>query len=115
MKILVCGGRDWYDMKLIREHLSKYEKPITVIHGAARGADSLAGYVATALGFDVMVFPADWDEYGKAAGMIRNKQMLSAAPDLVLAFHDDIEHSKGTKNMVALAQASNVPTEIITH
>lgn len=59
-------------------------------------------------------FPADWKQYGKAAGPIRNKQMLDEGqPDLVLCFHDDIEKSKGTKNMYELAKARGIKTKLI--
>lgn len=34
--------------------------------------------------------------------------------DLVLAFHDDLEHSRGTKDMVKRARAANVPVQIIS-
>ena len=52
----------------------------------------------------VLAFPADWDKYHKAAGHIRNQQMLTEGkPTLVLAFHHDLARSKGTKDMVRRA------------
>jgi hypothetical protein len=79
--------------------------PSQYIEGEAKGADSLARDVALELGFKVLSFPADWDKYHRAAGPIRNRQMLTEGkPDLVLAFHQDLTRSKGTKNMVTLAR-----------
>jgi hypothetical protein len=36
-------------------------------------------------------------------------------PDLVLAFHNDIEHSKGTADMVRRAARAGVRVEVITN
>ncbi len=59
----------------------------------------------------VEAYPAEWARYHHAAGPIRNKQMLTEGkPDLVIAFHNDIEKSKGSKNMVALAKKHDIPT-----
>jgi hypothetical protein len=88
-------------------------KNTTIIHGDARGADSLAGGLAKLLGMFVIPVTAKWDIYGKAAGPIRNRQMLALGPDLVLAFHNDIENSLGTKNMVTIARKQGVFTEVI--
>jgi hypothetical protein len=69
---------------------------ITIIHGAARGADTLAGLFAKMFGTKVEAYPADWDTHGKAAGPIRNQQMLDEGkPDLVVAFPG----GAGTKHM----------------
>ena len=59
-------------------------------------------------------FPADWKKYGRAAGPIRNKQMLNEGkPDLVLAFHTNIENSKGTKSMIQIAKKSEIKIILI--
>ena len=117
MNILCCGDRNWKNELAIRNELSKFiGKDITIIHGAARGADSIAGNIAKEFGFKVKEFPADWNKYKKAAGPIRNKQMLDEGkPDLVIAFHNKIEDSKGTKNMVTISKEQNVKVEIIKY
>ena len=56
-------------------------------------------------------FPADWKTHGKAAGPIRNKQMLDEGkPDVVVAFPG----GKGTANMVKLAREAGVPVTIVS-
>jgi hypothetical protein len=61
----------------------------------------------------VLAFPAQWDTYGRAAGPIRNRQMLNEGrPDEVIAFHEHIDESKGTANMVKIAKAAGIPTTI---
>lgn len=59
----------------------------TIISGACRGADRLAVMWAKSVGVPVEEYPANWGRYGKAAGPIRNLQMLKdGKPDLVVAF-----------------------------
>jgi len=88
---------------------------ITVIHGAARGADTLAGEAAKELGLEVIEFPADWKTYHKSAGPIRNRQMITQDPDFVWAFHDDIRSSKGTKDMIKVAEGMGKNVTLFWH
>lgn len=113
MIILVCGGRDFNFKKLIfhvldtfsddlEEHGMKIEK---LVHGGAPGVDTISGQWAEKEGIEVEVYPADWKQYGKRAGYIRNQQMLKEGnPDGVLAFPG----GKGTKMMVKLAKSAKV-------
>lgn len=113
MNILITGSRDWTNAEVIKSQLVKLPSGSIVIHGACRGADLLAANIAKELGFEVKSFPADWDTFGKSAGPIRNREMLCEEPDLVLAFHDDLEKSKGTRDMVKIALDTYVPTILI--
>src|SRR5690349_24754694 len=74
MKVLVCGSRDWTDEGPIADRLATLAPDgcATLIHGAARGADTIASNVADLLGWAVHQFPADWDRHGKRAGILRN-------------------------------------------
>lgn len=109
MRILVCGDREWSDWEMILQELSVYPTDTVIIEGEARGADRLAGQVAVELGFQVIRFPADWKKYGRGAGPIRNQQMLDEGrPDLIIAFHDDLEHSRGTLDMVMKARKAGI-------
>jgi len=118
MKILICGSRDWYDKNLIRKVLidiKEREVIECIIHGDARGADRCAEVVANTLGISVISCSPDWDKYGKSAGLIRNRQMLDEGkPDLVLAFSDHFETSKGTQHMVKIANDAGIPTRIFS-
>ena len=118
--ILVTGDRNWIPYNAthfgtIQKILYGFRKhhPI-IVHGAARGVDSIADYHARQLGYEVRPHPAEWDKYHKAAGPIRNTEMLQEKPDLVLAFHNDLVNSKGTKNMVNQAVKAGIPTIHIT-
>jgi hypothetical protein len=113
MNVLVCGDRYWDDRTVLEQELDTLHSlnDITcVIEGEAPGADSMAREWAEAMGIPVMKFPAHWEELGKRAGPIRNAQMLDEGkPDLVVAFHDFIDQSKGTGDMVKKAKAAGVP------
>jgi hypothetical protein len=113
MRVLVCGGRDFSDVTLLRSALDAHHEksPITLlIHGAAPGADTLAGEWAEAKGIPVSPFPANWKVLGRAAGPIRNKQMLDdGRPNLVIA----MPGGRGTANMVNQAKAAGLPVKVI--
>ncbi len=99
-RILCCGDRNWSSRIPIRAALAHLPADTVIIHGAARGADTIAGEEAARCGLEVKAYPADWDKYHKAAGPIRNKQMLDEGePTEVFAFHNDLLSSKGTKDM----------------
>jgi hypothetical protein len=86
----------------------------TLIHGSAKGADTIAHEWALPTSCDIVEFPADWTTHGKSAGPIRNKEMLDYGPDLVVAFVDKPLHeSRGTNNMVTIARKAGVRTIII--
>lgn len=110
MKLLVCGSRDYPDNRYIARciHYLHATYGITAMcHGGARGADTIAGEVAAKLGIPCRVFPADWKNNGKAAGPIRNIEMLEVfEPDMVLAF--PIGESRGTYHMIDIAKKAGV-------
>lgn len=109
-RLLVCGSRHYKNYDIILKAISRFPNLEVVIHGAARGADSLAGTAAQELGKKVERFPADWEKHGKAAGHIRNQQMLDEGdPDFVLGFTDNILQSRGTSDMMRKAIANDIP------
>lgn len=103
-RVVIAGGRDFSDYKLLRETmdnlLSKITDEITVVCGQARGADTLGEQYAKEKGYDVDYYPADWAKYGRRAGYMRNEQMAQNA-DALAAFWDG--KSRGTKSMIELA------------
>ena len=105
MRIIVCGGRDYGNRTAIsRVLLALDHRVVTIVHGdCPTGADAIADELAGDYGwgpFDIVPFPADWKTHGKAAGPIRNQQMLDAGADLVIAFGG----GKGTADMVERAR-----------
>lgn len=104
MRILVCGDRSWTDVELLREVLEALHEQLNiscVIQGEATGADTLARLWAQQQGVLVESYPAQWGQLGKAAGPVRNRQMLEDGnPDFVIAFHNNIAESRGTRNLL---------------
>lgn len=116
MRVLVCGSRGFKDIELMGKFFHQFfdrDDTITLIHGDAEGADQMAEDVLEAMfkgGFRVERYPAEWDKYGKAAGPIRNQQMLDEGrPDMVIAFPG----GKGTAHMVAIALEAGIPVQEI--
>lgn len=80
--LLIAGSRTFTDYELMDRKLSKILdrvgvefSQIVLVHGGARGADSLADRLAHKCGWEVKVFPADWNQFGKSAGYRRNREM----------------------------------------
>jgi len=120
MQVLCCGTRRWNDPILIKrwlEQLQVARSPITILVGDNRekmpkgiiGADFFIAEIGYELDYDVRVFPALWGTHGRAAGPIRNRQMIQRQPDLVLAFRCDGE-SFGTDGVVQMALDQGIPT-----
>ena len=135
MRVLVCGGREFGNLPdqddptwmakykeyrfgmdtLTRLSLGwpssepdKYGNTlplVTIISGGAKGADSMAEDWAIVHWCSFKEYKADWNKHGKAAGPIRNQQMLEEGkPDLVVAFPG----GRGTADMVKRAREAGV-------
>ena len=116
-RVLVTGSRVFADATLMRNALLtalRYAngRPLTIVHGAARGADTLSQTVGMqCLPADTVfeAHPADWSSHGRSAGHRRNASMVSLGADLVLAFFVTGVDSRGTSGCVALASGSGIP------
>ena len=77
------GGRDlaWPHQRVAAELLARCGgRPVhLVLHGGARGADAAIGRAAHQLGWASLVMPAQWQRHGRAAGPIRNRELLEQA------------------------------------
>lgn len=80
MRVVVFGGRDYTDRDRVYSILdrcyTKYGDDLEIISGMARGADRLAWEWCKGRGVKCHEFPADWVRHKKAAGPIRNQQMI---------------------------------------
>lgn len=114
MKIIICGDRNWTNFKVIEDFILTLSKDTVIIEGDCRGADKISGYLARKHELEVISVPAKWELYGLAAGPIRNQEMLDTyKPNLVVAFHNHIETSKGTKDMIEKAVIARIEFKII--
>lgn len=107
MRVLVTGGRDFGNTPEMFEKLDNININSGIsllIEGGASGADTIASDWARSRCVPCVTHPANWTLHGKAAGPIRNKEMLSWKPDLVLAFPG----GRGTANMVKTAKEAGI-------
>lgn len=116
-KIIVAGSRDFNDVELMRSELNSFvkelgTKSIEVVSGGARGADHLGEHYAKHYNQACSVFPADWKQYGKRAGYIRNAEMAKYA-EACIVFWDG--KSKGTKHMIDLAKRYGIILKVVNY
>ena len=113
-QILICGSRHWSDREAIEKALQQAleylpKEDLTIMHGWAKGADQIAEDLSNEYHIGIRGYPADWEKHGKAAGPLRNQEMIDAGPDVVLAFTYNLEEAKGTKDTVTRARKANIP------
>jgi hypothetical protein len=111
-RILVTGSRDWDDPKVIYRALgeARGDTPhdrVVLVHGGARGADAMAARYAEAMDWGVEACEADWQRHGKAAGFIRNAEMVSLGADVCLAFIRN--SSRGATHCADAAEKAGIP------
>lgn len=106
-RLLICGGRTFNDRPAILHRVRRLN-PEIIIHGDAPGADTMAGSVARQLGIPLIVFPANWEGEGRAAGPNRNQRMIvEGRPDYVLAAPGGV----GTADMIQRAESAGIRVE----
>lgn len=119
-RLLITGSRHWSDRAVMREALRTAWHELTrqgferviLVHGAARGADSLAASIWGEAGLPVEAHPADWGAHGRAAGPIRNAHMVSLGAELCLAF--PLGKSVGTRHCMRAAEQAGIPVRVIS-
>lgn len=129
MRVLVTGSRDWPDVELVLATLAGVANEFgvtgTVVHGGRGRVDTTAHRWALRNGWGTEVHAADWRQYGRAAGPIRNRAMVTAGADLCLVFigpcsrpacrHLRVHGSHGASGCAELAQAAGIETRRYEH
>lgn len=107
--LLVTGGRDYVDGVTLYRELYRFKRQHGIdllVHGNARGADTLASEWCAHAGVHEAPISALWGKYQGRAGRIRNKTMLKCVrPDFVMAFPG----GPGTAHMKEIAREAGVP------
>lgn len=113
MRLIIAGSRD---INMTWEEMHDYLPPGTgarrleIVSGNARGPDSTAIELAKICNIPCKIFEPNWNEFGKAAGIIRNKEMGDYADEL-LAFWDG--KSRGTKHMIDYMTSLGKPVKVV--
>ena len=114
-RVIIAGGRDFESYEYMCEKLDDLfykstsfigSRPIKIISGMAKGADTLAIRYADEHKLTKILFPANWKEYPRIAGFLRNNDMLSIATHLIAFWNGE---SSGTKHMIEIAQMKGIP------
>lgn len=118
MRILVTGSRKWTDASAVAAALEDalvFSGPgdeHALIYGCANGLDQIAFEIADRWDWECVAHVANWEEYGRRAGPIRNSGMIKhGKPDICLAF--PLADSRGTWDTVRKANAAGIEVRII--
>lgn len=110
-RVIVTGSRHWNCRAEVDRALAwawiKYDAELVVVHGCAPGVDSMARDWAQQHGVIDEPHPAAWDRHGKAAGVIRNQEMIDAGAELVIAF--PLAGGRGTQDCMRRAEKAGIP------
>ncbi len=117
--IIIAGSRNFLDYILLEKTLDKYisnQENVTIISGAAKGADLLGEKYAENHNIPIIRCPADWKRYRQGAGIKRNEDMAKLSVQnnssgVLFAFWDGKSH--GTKQMINIAKRYDLEINII--
>ena len=109
-RLAVVGSRDFTDYERLRETIRSFPHVRIVISGGAKGADRLAERAASELGLECEVHQADWKQFGRGAGPVRNTAIVESA-DAILAFL--MPGSRGTLDTLRKARKKGIPLWVI--
>ena len=120
MKLLVCGSRSITDLEWVGNQIETYIlndlqlsfSDITIIEGEAVGVDSIAKVWGQFRKCPIISMPADWSSYGRAAGIIRNEQMVKLCDNCLILWDGK---SKGTKNDIDLCEKYKKPNKVVIY
>lgn len=115
IKLAIVGSRSFSDKSIFDRTMLRLEEEYeisTIVSGGARGADSMGENYADRNGIDKIIFRPDWNKYGKAAGFIRNEDIIKNC-DVCVAFWDGGSH--GTKHDIDLCEKYNKKCYIVNY
>lgn len=120
VNIAVIGSRNFDDYEFVENIVSAViadlaeqtnSDKITIVSGGAKGTDLLAERFAKQHSFPMLIFRPDYKNFGKAAPIRRNREILEHS-DMVIAFWDGA--SKGTRYMIEHAEKLHITTKVIS-
>lgn len=116
-RVLITGDRHWYCERLaarvVKGLLERHGNDIVIVQGAAPGVDTVFAEAAFEAGVTQEPHPARWDELGPKAGPIRNAEMVKLGAAFCIAFHRDLENSRGTLDCVSRCHNAGIPVWLV--
>jgi hypothetical protein len=111
IRVLVTASRTWPFPEMVWAELDTLHRvadEMVVVHGhCPRGGDAHASAWCDERGVVEERHPADWKQFGRAAGPIRNLQMVRLGADVCLAFI--MQGSRGASGCALLAEQHEIP------
>lgn len=117
--VLVSGKRDFFEYEKFKTAMDIFlrdiDDEITIVEGGAKGTDALAEIYALENEYDLKVFAADWKKNGRAAGPIRNSEMVSfvAGQEKSEGFFFWDYESKGTRDCLRKAEKHGIKCTVV--
>lgn len=115
-KVIIAGTRYFNDYSLLKETANRLLADkitagysIVIVSGGCAGADLLGERYARENGYSIDRYPAEWEKYGRKAGIMRNAVMADNV-DALIAYWDGV--SRGTKNMIDEARKRGLAVRI---
>lgn len=105
-RVAIVGSRDYPHLEHVASYVNRLPMNAVIVSGGAKGVDTAAEMAAKARRMKTVIYPADWDTHGKAAGFIRNQDIVNAADRLVAFSHNS---SRGTNHSIQLARQAGKP------
>lgn len=115
IKLAIVGGRDYTDYNnfhiIVNNYCNKLGKlPDYIISGGAKGIDTMAEIYANQYNIETIIYKADWNTFGKKAGILRNTDIISESTHvLALPTYNSI----GTYDSINKAKKMNKQLTII--
>lgn len=110
-RVCISGSRGFKNLHKIDYIIkTRISSNSIIVHGGAVGVDQRAEEVAKSIGIETEIWKPDWKKYGRAAGPIRNREMVRTC-DCLIAFWDG--NSKGTKSTIDAAKEFRIATKVI--
>ena len=125
LRIIIAGSRDFNNYEFLKRKVlnivkndNRLKEYVKIISGCARGADTLGEQFAKEYNLEIKRFPANWDNFGKRAGYVRNAEMAKFAikdnnDGMLIAFWDG--QSRGTKHMIDLAKRYGLEVHVVNY
>ncbi len=115
MRVLFSGTRKELNREqelTVKFYLNLFAKDGSVIVGdCPTGVDKIVAEWCSDNNVEYVVYKANWDKYGKAAGPLRNKAMVASKPDMTIGF--PLGESRGTWNCLLQASEKKLPVATI--
>lgn len=113
-KIAIVGSRDFNRASDIIRFIDSLSIDTIIVSGCADGADAIALRYGRRMGHEVEKKVADWKRYGRGAGPIRNREIVTSGISVLHVFLV-AGRLAGRGSSDCIAQAYRLGIPVIVH